>query len=143
MKTRIFFALVAALLVAAGDTKKDQENMQGAWTIVAIEDDGKELDKNQFKNRRVIIQGNRYSIKEGDKVIDQGSFKLDATRSPKTIDIMPTLGPNAGKTLRGIYQLEEDDRAVCFGPPGSERPANFATKPGSHLTLVIYKREKR
>jgi uncharacterized protein (TIGR03067 family) len=143
MNARCLLVLVAAVLVAADDPKKDIQNMQGTWTIESIEKDGKEIDKAELKNRKVIIQSNKYTVKEGDKVIDQGTYKLDASKSPKQIDISPTAGQYTGKTLLGIYQLEDDDRAICFSTPGLARPTVFTTKPDSGQVFIMYKRAKK
>ena len=46
------------------------------------------------------------------------------------------------KPLLGIYELTDDSYKVCFGPPGGERPTEFASKPGSKVRLIVMKREK-
>jgi uncharacterized protein (TIGR03067 family) len=91
----------------------------------------------------VLIQSNRYAVRDGDKLIDQGAFNYDATKSPKTIDILPSFGMHAGKKLLGIYQLDGDDRVICFAPPGEPRPTEFTTKPNTGVIAVTYKRVKK
>jgi len=143
MSARCCLLLLAAASLAADDPRKDLQNMQGTWTIESIEKDGKAMDKGDLKNRRVIIQGNRYTVKDGEQVLDAGTYKLDTSKSPRWIDISPSFGPNAGKTLLGIYQLQGDERAICYGNPGGERPKAFTTRPETGQVFIIYKRVKK
>ena len=52
-------------------------------------------------------------------------------------------GPNAGKTFPAIYELTADTLRVCYDLSGKKRPTEFATKPGTKLYLVTYKRKKK
>jgi uncharacterized protein (TIGR03067 family) len=83
------------------------------------------------------------SVRRGDKVIGAGTFKLDPTKRPKTIDITFTEGKHKGKTVPGIYEIESDAFRVCIARDGDERPAEFSARLGSGRTLVVYKREKK
>jgi uncharacterized protein (TIGR03067 family) len=143
MKARCLLILTALALIAADDSKKDLQNMQGTWSIESIEKEGKPLDKDSLKNRRVVIQGNRYTVKDGERILDAGTYKIDATVTPKTIDISPNAGPNAGKKLLGIYKLDGDDRSIVFAGPSEDRPKQFRTKPNSDDIYVVYKRVKK
>ena len=51
-------------------------------------------------------------------------------------------GPNAGKTLQAIYQLDGDTMKVCYAPAGQDRPTAFDTKDKPGYALIVYKREK-
>jgi len=58
------------------------------------------------------------------------------------IDITAPEGEQAGKTSKGIYHLEGDTLKMCYAVPDKDRPKDFESKPGSGLTLVIWKRSK-
>lgn len=134
------------LLLGADDPrselKSELKKMEGAWTIESIEKDGTVLDATKLRKRSVVIQGDRYVVREGNQVIEAGSYRVDPKQSPKTIDILPTSGPFAGKVLLGIYQMSEDERAICYAPPGAPRPRVFKTAPNSGEIFIIYKRVK-
>jgi uncharacterized protein (TIGR03067 family) len=59
------------------------------------------------------------------------------------MDITGTEGPNKGKTMLAIYELEGDSMKVCYDMSGKERPTEFKTKPGTAQFLAKYKREKQ
>ena len=70
-----------------------------------------------------------------------GEYTLDATKSPKQIDLKIAGGPKDERgTYKGIYEVTADSLKVQFALPGKERPAAFAATDGILLTL---KREKK
>ena len=70
-----------------------------------------------------------------------GEYTLDATKSPKQIDLKIAGGPKEERgTYKGIYEVTADSLKVQFALPGKERPAAFAATDGILLTL---KREKK
>jgi uncharacterized protein (TIGR03067 family) len=143
-------ALVATLGLAAvaladdAADRKDKEKLQGTWMAVSGEKDGK--DDPEAKEHAIVFEGDKFSIKKGDKVIVQGTFKIDASKSPKTMDLTITEGPEKvkDKTAMSIYVLDGDELTWCVGEPGSgERPEKLATKEGVKQMLVKFKREKK
>lgn len=130
------------ILLGADDPRSELKKMEGAWTIESIERDGAVMDATKLRKRSVVIQGDRYVVKEGNQVIEAGTYRVDPRQSPKAIDILPNSGPYAGKVLLGIYQLSDDERAICYAPPGMPRPRVFKTNPNSGEIFIIYKRVK-
>ncbi len=86
-------------------------------------------------------------MKRGDEVVVKGTFKLDPTKKPKTIDMTVTEGrreQDQGKELHGIYELTKDGLKWCTSEPGgTERPKEFATKEGTRDLFVTLKKEKK
>src|SRR5262249_42967226 len=103
----------------------------------APEDEVKKLDL------RVILMGDKYTVKMGDKVIDRGTGKADPTKDPKTTDIVPSEGPSKGKTILAIYEVKGATLRMCYNLEGKAGPTAVATKEGSGLMLVVYQREKK
>jgi len=76
-------------------------------------------------------------------VIQVGTQKLDPSKSPKTIDMTLTEGPNKGAVMLGIYEIDGDTLKACFDPQGKKRPTEFKSAPGSAHFLNIHKRIKK
>jgi len=71
----------------------------------------------------------------------EGTFKVDAARTPRTLDLLFTEGPEKGNTALGIYELDGDTWKLCLSVTAKTRPKEFATKAGSGYALETLKRE--
>jgi len=85
----------------------------------------------------------RRSRKSSSKRVMKAKFKIDPIKKPKTIDYTVTDGPEKGKTVLGIYELDGDTVKFCFSAPDKERPSEFTAKEGSGRTLSLWKRNKK
>jgi uncharacterized protein (TIGR03067 family) len=140
---------LVALLAVAGvarpggeATKNDLKRMEGTWTVVAHETDGKKLtaEENKKVDVKLIVKDGTYTIYFDGKKALTGKMKLDADKKPKQIDAVAEEGPYKGKAMLGIYELKGDDMRVCFAQPGKDRPTAFRTEKGSGLMLLGYRR---
>jgi uncharacterized protein (TIGR03067 family) len=125
------------------DLEKEAKKFQGAWTIESSEAGGKELPAGELKGLIVIFEGDKHTVKKGDEVIQVGTQKLDPSKSPKTIDVTMAEGPNKGKVMLGIYEIDGDTLKVCFDPQGKKRPTEFKSAPGSENFVNVHKRVKK
>ena len=91
-----------------------------------------------FKGDKLHFRGQSRSIVE-----KQFSYRVDATKSPKHLDITPDK-PNQGETTLGIYALTGDELKVCLRYDRNQggRPTEFSTKADSGLVLMVFKRAK-
>jgi uncharacterized protein (TIGR03067 family) len=90
----------------------------------------------------VTFEGDKYSVKVGDRVVEAAILKLDLSKSPKTMDSKVTDGPNKGKVYLSIYEISDDTLKVCFDEEGKKRPTEFKGEGGAQ-TLVVHKRVKQ
>lgn len=138
----LLLVLAAGLVVVAADAKDELDKLQGTWARTTAEVNGKPAPEGELKNTTLVIQGDQYTLKTPDRD-RKGTLKLDPTKSPKEIDLTPSAGPNKGKTLHGIYELDGDTFRYCLAVDGKDRPTEFSSKPGSGHGLFVNKREKR
>jgi uncharacterized protein (TIGR03067 family) len=136
--------LIAAAGAGEDAAKKEWKKFNGTWIAIGLEKDGEKLAEEQIKSLKLqlILKDDKYTVKMDDKVIDSGTSKPDPTTKPKTIDVMPSEGPNKGKMIKGIYELDGDTLRVCYDLEGKGRPKAFATKADSGQVLIVYKRAK-
>jgi len=135
-----------AAIGARADDKADVENelkkFQGTWTFESVETGGKEVPAAAFKGITVTFEGDRYTVKKGDDIIQVATQKLDPSKSPKTLDVTVAEGPHKGAVMLGIYEISADTLKVCFDPEGKGRPTQFKSASGSQ-TLVVHKRMQK
>ena len=141
MRPRMLLALAAVLLIGANsdEVRKEFEQMNGSWQAVSVEREGKALPPADVRKIRLTIDGENYTFETGKQTIE-GTHKLDPSKDPKLIDAVRTKGPDEGKTIHGIYELEGDRLHICFSAPEQARPSQFSTGEGGGLRLLEFKR---
>ena len=138
--------LTAGLSLAAGDGNKEHLDMEyakleGTWQVVSLEVDGMMIPKETIKNSKLIIKSKEFTMKENIATY-KGTFSIDPSKKPKTIDIKFTEGPEKGNTSLGIYEIDGDDLKLCLSVTAKERPTEFTAKPKSGHGFEVLKREK-
>jgi uncharacterized protein (TIGR03067 family) len=129
------FGIVIALIglstgvLAQGSKGRDgTAALQGTWAVTslngqAIPDGAPELT--------LTFSGNKYHQTLAGQVNERGTFKVDASKKPMTIDLAITEGDDAGKTQLGIIEVTGDTMRCNLDTPGAgQRPADFTVKNG-------------
>ena len=132
---------VPSLAIAEEESEKDLKKMAGDWVPVLMQLNGKKQPDKVTKAIRLTITGDKYNTVVGEEK-DEGTLKLDATKTPREMDIIMSIGENKGKILPCIYELKGNELKVCYGLNGTGRPADFdAGKDGEGVIMLItYKR---
>lgn len=114
--------------------KSDVEKLQGTWLVVSFEIDGRQENR---EGLRLTHAGNKFATLIGNKVVQAGTFTIDATAQPKAMDYVVLEGNNKGQTFKCIYRVEGGVLTACGTSKGS-RPKEFATtrKAGDFLRLA-------
>jgi uncharacterized protein (TIGR03067 family) len=115
----------------------DLEEIQGDWKQIGYERDGvkEPLDEKGWAPR-VTFSGNTFVVTLSDGSVPiKGTFKLDPTQQPKSMDLTDTYGADEGKTFLAIYSLEGDRLVFCAADEGQDRPSSFETMPGCVLRV--------
>lgn len=121
---------------------EEMNKFQGTWKQIAYERDGmtEPLDEQGWEPR-VTFAGDTFVVTLADGSVPiKGTYRLDPTQNPKTVDWMDSIGEDAGKTLLAIYSLEGDRLVFCAAAPGLPRPTELKTRPGQ--VLRVSQREK-
>ena len=119
---------------------EELKRFEGTWRYESTIVEGTSIPTTALANVRLVLKGDTFAMTDPSATY-RGTFKVDPTAVPKTIEISFTEGPEVGKTSRGIYELEGDTYKVCIGLAGRDRPETFACKPGSGHALQVLKRE--
>jgi len=124
----------AAVVQAA--TRSDLDGLQGDWQVVAVEQDGRVLPKDRFPFTRLKIRDDTILHEGGPGHLLKVRFRLHPEQQPNAIDMTDTYHTY---TYNSIYALEGDTLTICR-PDEGQRPAKFASKPGSNILLYTAKR---
>lgn len=144
----IIAALLTTTIASAADAndetiKKDRKLIEGTWRIVSLEINGNE-SSDEDARKLTVVNGpdGTWTILSAGKEVAKGTSSFDPTKKPKTIDFTITEGGGKGNVHRGIYELGEKSRKLCFAPSGKDRPTEFSSTAGSEHILVTFEREK-
>jgi RNA polymerase sigma factor (sigma-70 family) len=125
---------------AAGkdEAPKDGQKILGTWAVASCEVEGQKVPEERFKETRVTFAPEGKWTRKGDKE-EEGTYKLDPAKNPKEI----TFTTDERGTELGIYKLDGDTLTICLEANGNDRPTEFATKEGSMVNLIVFKRVKK
>ena len=113
----------------------------GTWRVVSIEANG---ETNSDDNRTILVENRpngSWALTVDGREIASGTNKLDPLAVPKEIDIEITAGDGSGTILRGIYDIDDDSRRLCFRGGNGWRPREFSATAGSDSVLVVFERQ--
>jgi uncharacterized protein (TIGR03067 family) len=118
--------VVAVLALAVGaiaqDAKKAGASLEGTWALGSL--NGKGLDGGP--SLQLTFAAGKYHQTLDNNVNERGTYKIDASKKPMTIDLMIAEGDDAGKTQLGVFEVTGDKLRANLGFPGApERPKDF------------------
>lgn len=126
--------------VRAAITKKELEKLQGAWSLVSYETDGKRI-KGEDKSHTFTVKGEKWSIHVSGQVFQAGTVqRIEVKENVNAIDLLITDGDNVGATAVSIYAVEGN--SLKYLNCGDPRPAEFGTKAGDGRHYLTFRRAK-
>jgi uncharacterized protein (TIGR03067 family) len=136
----VLVVLIGAVVAGADQGDNPFKQLEGNWTVVSGQENGKALPAEQIKGARVAITSATITVTVGDKARRVMSYKMDATKSPKTIDMIETQGSEKDKAALGIFAVDGDTLRLAYGLPGRERPKDFTAKADSGQMSFVMKK---
>jgi uncharacterized protein (TIGR03067 family) len=149
LATALLLLLIACFLclstTVARDTQDDLKLLQGEWRVVAMENDGVRSSRKEITGVRWEFRGTTLQVAEPDEELHPwASVRLDSTKNPKQMELIPSLGPHKGTSVPGIFKIEHDRLYVCSGEkPTDERPTEFSAAAESSRCLIVLERASK
>src|SRR5262249_62265273 len=91
-----------------------------------------------FKGNAGTVEADAKIKKEYAKI----KIKLDATTTPKLIDVEISGGSQKGSKFEGIYELKGNKLKLCVKITGNDRPDKFESKEGDSVALLELEKKK-
>jgi len=136
----MLLATVGGAVLADTKADADADKVLGAWDLTSIEIKGKKTDATEGGGGTFIFaKDNKLTIKDKGKQDKGGTFKMDASKSPKEIDLIEGAD---GEKLEAIYDLDGDTLRLAISPQGpkGKRPTALDSK---QAILLVMKRQKK
>ena len=133
--------IVVSTLTATVRADDAEDLKDTVWKPTEGKNAGTPFPKDELDAITLLLTDGKYQVKHLGQD-EGGTFKIDATKTPKTMDITAVEGQNKGKTVLAIYELSGDTLKVCYDAKGGPRPAMFESTADNKLVLVVYKKKK-
>lgn len=99
------------------------------------------LDVADLRVRYLLLEAGTYRIIDrSNQVVDGGHYHLNEACSPATMDIIGDRGPNAGRSMLAVFELNGDELTVSYDLEGQARPASLAPSKDQPLLRITYAR---
>jgi uncharacterized protein (TIGR03067 family) len=134
-------AVIWSPLTLGADDNNKAPVLDGTWVPSSAELAGKKLPADAITSWKLVIKDADYTFTSNEPT-DKGTVIVDRSAKPMTMDIKGVDGPNKGRTILAIFELNSDILKVCYAVGGQKRPAEFQTRENTPLFLVHYKRQK-
>lgn len=109
--------------------------------MVSLEEDGEntQVTKDSEEYHKLKVRGDKWYV-EGSEY--SGTFVIDSSKKPKTLDVTYKGGDNDGNVVKCFYELYEDTLKICGGNiVYFDRPAEFKSR--HEVKVYTYKRAKK
>ena len=143
MKTCVLVALAAGVLLAeSGNEQATQERtkLDATWTVTSVLRNNNELPADRLIDLQLVFRDRSFTIKQGDKTLTVGTFRVDTAKTPHAIDLTTSERDGSKITTLAIYELADGVLRICGAQPGEPRPGEFAAMDGSGYTLTTCER---
>lgn len=142
MRTAAILSLTVGLSALTAAPESAADPLVGKWEAVSVLR-GDVPDKDNLRSVREHTDGGRYTItpapgSKSPKV--EGTYTVDATKSPAHVNFKPTTGRYKDRTLLGLYKVEGGVLTIIFADPGNPRPTDF--EPHPDRILWVHKKIK-
>jgi len=122
MLIALTMALLCGVAHARDEAAKESEKLAGTWQTTSAVNEGEKMPDEQASRIVLVFTGEKFEVSNGGKSMMKGTFTIDPSKTPKTIDMKSTSGKHQGKTTPGIYELDGDSLKICMVPPDEQRP---------------------
>jgi uncharacterized protein (TIGR03067 family) len=120
--------LISQFSFSADDKAEAMKKLEGTWKG--------QVDGGATGHQLVISAENIKGTKDGKQDLGTGSYVLDVSTTPWTLDAKGTDGKVKGRDYPGICSLEGDSLKWCVGLKVGQRPSEFKTGGGKFCLIL-------
>ena len=120
---------------AGADDKDKDAKLDGGYTLVSGERDGKAIPEERIKGSIVKFTGDRIVGTDKDrKEFFVSTYTIDKSKTPWTIKMKSTTPKDSEAS--GVIKKDGDTITIAYNLPGGTPPTDFKTKEKQHLFVL-------
>lgn len=117
------------------DAKATASPLEGLYTIVSGEKDGKSIPAERIKGSIIAFAGDRIvGTDKAKKEFFSASFTLDTSKKPWVIKMKST-SPKEAEAM-GLVMKDGETVTIVYALPGGDSPTEFRTKDKQHMFVL-------
>ena len=110
-------------------------SLQGTWQMT--NSNGQDL-AGSGQEILITIKDNTYVQSMNGTVVEKGTFKIDESKKPMTLDLTIAEGDSAGKIQVGVVEVTGKTMRGKLAEPGATtRPTDFAPTEGTFVFTMV------
>lgn len=136
----ILISLVLCLTIGCASHKPSKINtasLNGTWIPVKQEMGGTILPVSIYENQKLILKDNKYTVIA--ESTDEGTVSFNGNK----LDVLGVKGPNAGKHIKAICDLQDGLLIVCYNLAGDKYPESFETAGKPTYFMSVFRKVKK
>jgi uncharacterized protein (TIGR03067 family) len=119
-----------------------EELLTGSWVPVAADVSGQVLAIEELRVAQLSFDAQRYAIVDRKgQVVDAGIWQLGALGNPRSIDLIGSAGPNAGRRVLAIIAQDGDRLCIGYDMERDRRPSGWRCEPDQLLLSITLVRQ--
>ena len=116
--------------------------LAGSWVPVAADVSGQVLAIEELRIARLSFDLEHYAIiGHHGEVVDSGTWQWGTLGTPRSIDLVGTAGPNAGRRVLAIIALDGDRLCLGHDMEHDRRPSGWRCEPDQLLLSITLVRQ--
>lgn len=142
LRVRVVFLVLVILgglqdSARASDEPADDPGLQGTWKLASIAQEGTVVKASQGPAQVTLVISGINFVMGIDGQEGASQFRVNPAAQPPSLDVRRMVD---GKTVKWIYQLENDTLEICSVGEEAPRPTDFSTNPGDGKASMVFKR---
>jgi uncharacterized protein (TIGR03067 family) len=131
-------ALTIGIVAQGSKSTTGAAALQGTWVVTSLNG---QAPPEGTPELTLTFTGGTYHQTLGGEVNERGTFKVDASKKPMTIDLAITEGADAGKAQLGVIEVTGATMRANLDAPGAgQRPPDFTIKEGFLMFVATKKK---
>ncbi len=141
-RARAFAIVLIAATILLTSGARAESQLEGTWLAESAKEAG--VNAPDISGHRLNFEGDRFRITKAGNLLYGGTFTVDPSARPRSIQFDQSETQSLAGVWRGIYALKGDTLTICDNAPDRTmpRPNGFAECIAPGYVVIRFKRSQ-